>query len=48
METENPIIFTQEDVNKHFRYKFTEKGANGEFGKGGTKDGYTLTMLHIQ
>lgn len=42
METENPIIFTQEDVNKHFRYKFTEKGANGEFGKGGTKDGYTF------
>lgn len=42
MGTESPIIFTQDDVNKHFKYEFTEKGANGEFGTGGTKDGYTF------
>ena len=42
MGTESPIVFTQDDVNKHFKYEFTEKGANDEFGTGGEKEGYTF------
>lgn len=42
MGTGSPIVFTQDDVNKHFKYEFTEKGADGKFGTGGTKDGYTF------
>ena len=35
------MVFTSADVGKTFKYKFTEKGADGKFGTGGTKAGYT-------
>lgn len=43
MKTEDgkDILFTSEDINKTFKYQFSEMGANGEFGAGGTDGGYT-------
>lgn len=40
-EDDNAIKFTLADVGKTFVYKFSEMGADGSFGTGGTKDGYT-------
>lgn len=37
----NDIKFTTDDVGKTFKYQFSEMGADGQFGTGGTKDGYT-------
>lgn len=43
MKTEdgNDIEFTADDVGKTFVYRFSEMGADGQFGTGGKKDGYT-------
>lgn len=35
------IQFTTEDIGKTLVYQFSEMGADGKFGTGGTKDGYT-------
>lgn len=37
----NDIQFTIEDIGKTLVYKFSEMGADGTFGTGGTKNGYT-------
>ena len=37
----NDIEFTAEDIGKTFKYQFSEMGADGQFGTGGSKDGYT-------
>lgn len=37
----NDIEFTAEDIGKTFKYRFSEMGADGQFGTGGSKDGYT-------
>lgn len=39
-EDKNAIEFTADDVGKTMVYRFSEKGADGNFGTGGTKDGY--------
>ena len=41
MTSPKPIDFTQADAGKTFRFQVSEQGANGEFGAGGTKNGYT-------
>lgn len=41
MTSPNPIEFTQADAGKVFKLKVSEQGADGKFGTGGTKDGYT-------
>lgn len=37
----NDIEFTAEDIGKTFVYQFSEMGADGQFGTGESKDGYT-------
>lgn len=37
----NDIEFTAEDIDKTFVYRFSEMGADGQFGTGESKDGYT-------
>ena len=37
----NDIEFTAEDIDKTFVYQFSEMGADGQFGTGESKDGYT-------
>ena len=43
MKTEDghDIKFTTKDIGKTFKYRFSEMGADGQFGTGGSKDGYT-------
>ena len=40
-QDDHAIVFTSGDIGKTFKYQFSEKGANGEFGAGGEKAGYT-------
>ena len=40
-EDSNDIEFTTKDIGKTFVYQFSEMGADGQFGTGESKDGYT-------
>lgn len=41
MPSPTPIEFTQADAGKVFKFQVSEQGADGNFGTGGIKDGYT-------
>ena len=43
MPSEHPITFTHEDAGKTFKLQISEQGADGNFGSGGTADGYTFS-----
>ena len=42
MTNDTPLIFTQADDGKTFKFRMSEEGADGKFGTGGTADGYTF------
>ncbi len=43
MPSTSPVVFTLDDVGKTYRFRFSERGADGAFGSGGTAAGYTYS-----